>query len=144
MTTRTGKREGLALAGGWKVRLLGEPALVAPDGREHLLERRAAALLALAALDPGITRRNVARMLWPDSGEANARQALRQQLLRMRKLAGRDLLEPGEALRLAKGVATDVSTAGSPDTLLGSFDYSGEEELERWVADERQRRRNAA
>ena len=40
------------------------------------LVRRAAGLLALVALEPGITRARAAALLWPDSD--NARQALRQ------------------------------------------------------------------
>ena len=137
------KGRGVVSKGGWTVRLLGEPALVGPQGREHLLERRAAALLALAALEPGITRRNVARMLWPDSDEATARQALRQQLLRIRKLAGRELFEPGAALRLATGVASDAGDLSSGAPFLGSFDYTGEDELAQWVARARERRENA-
>lgn len=124
----------------WSLRLLGEPALVSPNGNEHLLEPRAAALLALAALEPGATRRRVAALLWPDSEPANARQALRQQLLRLRKLGGGELLEGRDALKLAGHVKSDVGDGTSGDgMLLGSFDYGEGDELARWVARERER-----
>ena len=126
----------------WRLRLFGEPALLAPDGAQHLLERRSAALFALAALEPGIPRRRAAALLWPDSDEAHARQALRQQLLRLRKLAGVDLLEGGTSLRLFTGV--EVERGAGP--LLGSLDYGDEDELAEWVSRRRdgQRERAAA
>lgn len=119
--------------------MLGEPALVSPDGNEHLLEPRAAALLALAALEPGATRRRLAALLWPDSDPANARQALRQQLLRLRKLAGGELVEGRDALKLAGHVKSDVGDGIGGGTLLGSFDYGEGDELAHWVARERER-----
>lgn len=48
-------------------RLYGDAAVMLPDGRSVALERRAATLLALAALEPGITRLRAATLLWPDS-----------------------------------------------------------------------------
>src|SRR5579859_1046738 len=124
----------------WTLRLLGDPALISPEGTEHLLERRAAALLALAAIEPGVARRRVATLLWPDSNESNARQALRQQLLRLRKLGGTDLLVGDAALRLADYVHTDLEAA-SRSTLLGGFDYGDTDELASWVGRERERMR---
>lgn len=139
MTTKTRRGSGGA-ARAWSVRLLGDPALVSPDGAEQLLERRAAALLALAAIEPGVARRRVATLLWPDSVESHARQALRQQLLRLRKLCGSDLLEGASALRLAPHVTTDIAanTAGRA-ALLGAFDYEDTDELAAWVRGHRER-----
>lgn len=131
-------------AGTWRLRLRGEPALVSPSGEQHLLERRAAALLALAALEPGVTRRRAATMLWPDSNEANARQALRQQLLRLRKLGGGEVLTGQAALRLADNVHSDVDDDGAAGMLLGSFDYGDSDELARWVEQARVRLRDVA
>ena len=121
------------------MRLLGDPALVSPDGVEHLLERRAAALLALAAIEPGVARRRAAALLWPDSDESNARQALRQQLLRLRKLGGGELLVGDGSLRLAGHVASDLATGHARAALLGSFDYGDAEELAQWVRRQRAR-----
>lgn len=119
---------------------MGDPALVSPDGMEQLLERRAAALLALAAIEPGVARRRVATLLWPDSAESHARQALRQQLLRLRKVCGGDLLEGESALRLAPHVTTDIATgAAARAALLGAFDYEDTDELAAWVQHHRER-----
>src|ERR1700751_4198253 len=78
--------------------LLGPPAL-AIEGRElHRLPRKADALLALLALQPGrpITREAVADFLWTDRGPEQARHSLRQTLL----LLGRNL---GVHLILSEG-----------------------------------------
>lgn len=139
---RTGRAKAPGTAGpagsGWSIRLLGEPALVSPQGGEHLLERRAAALLALAFLEPSLSRRRAAMLLWPDSEESNARQALRQQLLRMKKLGGA-LVDGAPALRLAREVAVDLAGVGSGGRLLGAFEYADCEELARWVGHQRER-----
>src|SRR5213076_399055 len=41
------------------------------------------------------------------------------------------------------GVSTDVLDFASTDVFLGSFDYGAEDELARWVAGQRDRRRGA-
>src|SRR5438045_4044348 len=117
----------------WTLRLVGDAALISPEGEEQPLERRAAALFALAAIEPGISRGRAAAMLWPQSDEANARQALRQQLLRLKRHGGGELIVGQAALRLAPGLATDLDATKSTGVLLGRFDYGDEEELGRWV-----------
>jgi len=82
-----------------RVRLFGEPVVLLPDGRMVKLERRAAALVALAALEPGISRLRVATLLWPDS--IDPRRNLRQQLLRFRQLFDHPLVEGSGALSLS-------------------------------------------
>lgn len=82
--------------------LHGTPRIVAADGRESALERRAAALCALAALDGGVARERAATWLWPDSPDP--RRNLRQQLLRFRQQFGRPLLAGEARLVLADGV----------------------------------------
>lgn len=123
--------------------LHGDPALVAPDGRRYPLEPRAAALFALAAVEPGIARQRVASTLWADSDPQKARQALRQQLLRLRKLAQRDLFAEEDGLRLAADVGSDLARRGA-GPFLGSHDYSDMGELGCWVARRRDERRAAA
>ncbi len=129
---------------GWKLRLLGDPALISPEGEEQPLERRAAALFALAAIEPGISRGQAASMLWPESNGPNARQALRQQLLRMKKHTGEELIAGHAALRLGSRVSTDLEREGARGPLLGRFDYADEEELARWVERQRDARREAS
>lgn len=136
--TRGAKR---GAAGPWRLRLARSPCIVSPAGVEYVLERRAAALFALVVLEPGIERRKVAGLLWPHSEAARARQALRQQLLRLKTLAGRDLVGGDPGLRLSDEVATDLEEAG--DGLLGDFIYEDEEALASWVEAQRRARRDS-
>lgn len=116
-----------------RVRLFGDAALLLSDGRSVALERRAAALVALAALEPepGISRLRAATMLWPDSSDP--RRNLRQQLLRFRQALGTPLLNGEDALRLAEGVVLEPAGAGAE--LLAGAAADGEFGL--WL--ERQR-----
>ena len=99
-----------------RIRLYGDVAVMLPDGRGVALEHRAAALLALAALEPGITRLRAATLLWPDSNDP--RRNLRQQLLRFRQQFGQALVEGEAQLVLAAGVTlaegSDELLAGQP------------------------------
>src|SRR5215470_20399844 len=86
-------RPGFALPKS-ELRLLG-PLSFAIDGRElHRLPRKADALLALLALQPGrpIARETVADFLWTDRGAEQARHSLRQTLLVLRHNVGHDLI----------------------------------------------------
>ncbi|HEY2539502.1 MAG TPA: BTAD domain-containing putative transcriptional regulator, partial [Stellaceae bacterium] len=77
-----------------ELRLLG-PLSLAIDGRElHQLPRKADALLALLALQPGrpIARETVSDFLWTDRGPEQARHSLRQTLLVLRRRVGDDLI----------------------------------------------------
>src|SRR6201987_2628831 len=92
--------------------LLG-PFSLAIDGHElHQLPRKADALLALLALQPGrpITRETLADFLWTDRGPEQARHSLRQTLLVLRRSLGDDLiLAGGNSLVIALGtVAVDA------------------------------------
>ena len=88
------------------LRLLG-PLSLAIDGRElRQLPRKADALLALLALQPGrpIARETVADFLWTDRGPEQARHSLRQTLLVLRHSAGGDLiLAEGNCLVIPPG-----------------------------------------
>src|SRR5215469_18781503 len=100
-----GSRFGIALPKS-ELRLLG-PLSLAIDGRElHQLPRKADALLALLALQPGrpIARETVADFLWTHSGPEQARHSLRQTLLVLRRNVGGDLiLAEGNSLVMSPG-----------------------------------------
>ncbi len=81
------------------------------QGQLLLLHGRAAALVALAALEPGISRQRAAALLWPDA--ASARQNLRQQLLRFRQALGQPLVVGEDLLRLADAVVLEPPTPGA-------------------------------
>jgi DNA-binding SARP family transcriptional activator len=125
-----------------RLQLNGEPRLVRPDGSAVLLERRAAALLALVALEPGLPRARAATWLWPDS--AQARQALRQQLLRFRRLCPEPLVEGDELLQpgpLLQGALDGDATAGE---LLQGLAFDDCPEFQRWLDQQRQLRAGEA
>lgn len=122
------------------IRLLGDPAVTLPDGSIKALERRAAGLLALVALEPGVTRARAAALLWPDS--ENARQALRQQIARFRKVFGAELVSGEHALSLADGVTADLSAAAAGE-LLGALSFDDCPDFAAWLAQQRQRRRGS-
>jgi DNA-binding SARP family transcriptional activator len=124
-----------------QLRLLGDPALVGADGSIKALERRAAGLLALVAIEPGVTRARAAALLWPESD--NARQALRQQIARFRKNYGAELVRGDDALVIADGVSVDV--LHSPDgALLGDLSFEDCDDFSAWLAQQRVQRRSGA
>ncbi len=82
-------------------------------------------------------------MLWPESDEPIARQALRQQLLRVKKHTGEELITGHAALRLGPRLSTDLDSVDAHGPLLGRFDYGSEDELARWVERARGARREA-
>jgi DNA-binding SARP family transcriptional activator len=121
-----------------RVRLYGDPAVVLPDGRVVALERRAAALLALATLEPGISRLRVASMLWPDSNDP--RRNLRQQLLRFRQLFEHPLVEGEATLKLIDRLLETPDNSAAP--LLAGFAYEDCEHFQAWLMQQREARRN--
>jgi DNA-binding SARP family transcriptional activator len=123
-----------------RVRLLGDPVL--QIGTElKSLERRAAGLLALVALEPGVTRARAAVLLWPESD--NPRQALRQQIARFRKNYGATLIDGDAALSIAAGVEVDVLTDAA-GALLGDLSFDDCDDFAEWLAHARQQRRSGA
>ncbi len=122
------------------LRLFGEPAILLGDDRTVALERRAAALLALAALEPGISRLRVARLLWPDSSDP--RRNLRQQLLRFRQQFGHPLVEGDSTLNLGGSVLVDSADDTASAPLLASQHYEDCDEFEAWLSLQREAARS--
>ncbi|MBA4176175.1 MAG: hypothetical protein C0505_06400 [Leptothrix sp. (in: Bacteria)] len=112
-----------------RLSLHGDPRVVLAGGRPLVLERRAAALCALAALEPGIARERAARWLWPDSDDP--RRNLRQQLLRFRRGLDVPLLADGDTLALAPGVRLTAPEPGA--ALLGELDFGDCPEFAAWL-----------
>jgi DNA-binding SARP family transcriptional activator len=113
-----------------RVRLYGDAAILLPDGRKVVLERRAAALLVLAVLEPGCTRERAASWLWPDSDDP--RRNLRQQMLRFRKSLGVPLLAEGDVLAMAPGVQIVAGDASAP--LLGQLEFADSPQFAVWLS----------
>jgi DNA-binding SARP family transcriptional activator len=110
--------------------LYGDPRVQLAGGQAVALERRAAALCALAALEPGCTRERASLWLWPDSDDP--RRNLRQQVLRFRKGLGAPLLAEGDLLALAPGVQIAAAEAGAP--LLGQLEFADSPQFAAWLA----------
>ncbi len=98
MSTVADERQGLLtgklLAIGARVQLRGE------GGAGFELTGKAAALVALAALDGQVERRRAALMLWPDSPEGQARNNLRTLAHRVNQRFGGELLKGTERLAI--------------------------------------------
>jgi DNA-binding SARP family transcriptional activator len=121
--------------------LVGPPCLRL-KGCRHALERKDAALLAILALDGAAPRARLASLLWPDVGDTGARNSLRQRLLRLRRIAERDLVTGSDVLSLAPGVMHELESpaarlgddpAALEGELLGDLDYADCRELGDWV-----------
>jgi len=93
------------------LQLHGDALVQRADGPPLPLRGRAAALVALAALEPGVPRERVAALLWPDA--PNPRQNLRQQLLRFKQALGSSLVEGEERLQLAADVTLEQPRPGA-------------------------------
>jgi len=124
------------------VELSNEPKVRTSSGTWVVLERKAAALLAILAMDGPTSRARLAAHLWPDSDEKKARGNLRQTLSRLRKLVAAELVEAGDPLRLADGIETDLEGLLRGGTspvaplgfgLLGGLDFSDCDELASWI-----------
>ncbi|MBI5256011.1 MAG: hypothetical protein HY855_05895, partial [Burkholderiales bacterium] len=114
----------LQLHGAALLRRAGEPALP--------LRGRAALLVALVALEPGVSRERAARLLWPDA--PRPRHNLRQQLLRFRQALGAGLIEGDEHLRLG----ADVRLApAAPGAELLADEAPGDDEASGWLQHQR-------
>lgn len=130
------------------LRLLAMPALVREGDVLVQLERKDAALLALLAFEGPLPRSRAAALLWPDAEPQNARNSLRQRLFRLRRAAGRDIVDEDSALRLAACVEHDLTApaerikadpAAVSGELLGAFNYEDCDELADWVRSARER-----
>ena len=110
--------------------LHGDPRVQLAGGQAVALERRAAALCALAALEAGCTRERASLWLWPDSDDP--RRNLRQQALRFRRILGVPLLAEGDVLALAPGVQIMAGEAGAP--LLGELEFADSPQFAVWLA----------
>ncbi len=132
----------------WRLDLLGEPAIVAVDGRRLVLERKDAALLALIAIEGPQSRARVASLLWPDADALKARRNLRQRVFRLQRRADAALLDAADPIHFGAVVqvlleaaeaalASDASACAGD--LLGVFEYDDCPDFAAWLSGARDR-----
>ena len=135
-TPRFGRKPAPRKGAALRLQLHGDACVLRTGQPPWPLRGRAAGLVALAALEPGISRERAALMLWPDA--PSPRQNLRQQLLRFRQALGQALVDGEEHLRLADGVA--LAPAQDPAGELLATEAVFDEDFRLWL----QGRRRAA
>ncbi|MBI5721090.1 MAG: AAA family ATPase [Burkholderiales bacterium] len=125
-----------------RLALRGTPTCTGADGRQHVLERKDAALLAKLALDGPTARAELAALLWPAATPAQARSHLRQRLSRLRRRIGAGLVDGADPVGLEAGCRHDLeptapeaaAAATSPPGLLSAYDYDDCATLRAWIA----------
>jgi DNA-binding SARP family transcriptional activator len=125
-----------------RLQLLGAAAWSRGGSRAVVLERRDAAVLAWLALEGEAPRARLLELLWPDVERDTARNHLRQRLYRLKRAVGGELVDGSELLSLAPAVQVDARDAAAPGELLLGLDYSDCPQFERWLAEQRERRRS--
>lgn len=122
--------------------LLASELLVRPEGATPFpLAGKDGPLLAWLAIEGPTPRERLARLLWPESDDDAARNALRQRIFKLKKMAGEEVIAGRATLALAATVEHDL--AGSAE-LLGDGDLRLSGELAGWLGQKRQQRRLAA
>lgn len=129
------------------LKLLGTPALTAGAQPLPALAAVDVALLAVLALQGEQPRQQVSAWLWPDASNAGAATNLRQRIYRLKRLAGRKVVEgersialPGDLQHDLQGYAEQL--AADPGygrgTLLGTLEFPGHDNLSAWLAAQRE------
>jgi len=127
--------------------LLGSPALTVGAHPLPALAAIDVALLAVLALQGVQPRQHVAALLWPDADSAGAATNLRQRIYRLKRLAGRAVVEGDRSIALAADLQHDLQgyadqLASDPlhgrGALLGTLDFPGQETLSAWLAAQRE------
>lgn len=118
------------------LRLLGETELQLDD-KCISLERKTAGLLAYLALEGSSTRQVLAGLLWPNSGEKQARTNLRKVLIRLKPfeliVTDQDKLSLTESVQLDLQALQQESTEGSFLELLADHRYDDCVDFADWL-----------
>ena len=123
-----------------RLQLLGPPRLLRDGQVLHVGSRKALAMLAVIALEAGVSRVRLAGWLWPEVDAAGARRNLRRELFRLRKL-GVAIAEAADgALSVDPALAVDALQLSREDAVPASeasafegLDGVGSEELDAWL-----------
>jgi len=116
-----------------QLQLCGAPALLLPGAVRCPLDRHGALIAARLALAGPQPRALLAALLWPDVAEPRARANLRQRLLRLKALAGREWIEGDAVLTLHAQVAVLPLDDPAAEDLLAGAPAPVSDELSRWL-----------
>lgn len=107
----------------------------------HRLERKAAAMLCILAVDGDTARSILAGWLWPEVDAAGARRNLRQRIFQLNCRAGRVIVAGRQRLRLIEDVDCDLAAADAVPALvagagevLAGFAYDELADFSLWLA----------
>lgn len=123
-----------------ELRVFGVPVTVVEGVETRLSLKRAAALLAYLAFNPGpVPRAHVAEMLWPDADEAQGRTRLRRLVYTIEETVGGKVhSSDSDSLTLvAQTVETDAlqfTRFARRAVALGALDDSSLKEARQWIA----------
>ena len=134
-----------------RVDLLGQPGFWRADSTFAPLERRLALALAYLALEGPTCRAELAALLWPESGERQRNDSLRQLLFKLRRLLGAGVLvERARVLSLSDALTVDAvrvraasrgrhwaDVVAARPHLLEGVREDGDSELGTWLARQR-------
>jgi len=115
------------------LRLFGAAVLQSGDSVERPLDRHGALIAARLALAGPQARGVLAAWLWPDAQEARARANLRQRLLRLKALAGREWIVGDAVLQLSPAVQVASPEANGGGELLAGIAVSDDEPAGAWL-----------
>ena len=134
-----------------RVDLLGQPGFWRADSTFAPLERRLALALAYLALEGPTCRAELAALLWPESGERQRNDSLRQLLFKLRRRLGAGVLvERARVLSLSDALTVDAvrvraasrgrhwaDVVAARPHLLEGVREDGDSELGTWLARQR-------
>ena len=126
---------------------MGSPALAVGGQPLPALAAIDVALLAVLALEGVQPRQQVSALLWPDVDAAGAATNLRQRIYRLKRQAGRGLVEGERSICLPADLQHDLQgyaerLAANPlhgrGALLGALDFPDHDGLAAWLAAQRE------
>jgi DNA-binding SARP family transcriptional activator len=130
-----------------RLKLLGAPALAVGEQPLPALAAIDVALLAILALQGAQPRQQVSALLWPDADATGAATNLRQHIYRLKRQAGRAVVEGDRTISLPADLQHDLQgyaerLAADPlngrGALLGALEFLDQDALAAWLAARRE------
>lgn len=139
----------IGVATGKALTIAHDVQLRGPRGEHAFTDRRAAALLAMVAIDGNVWAHRLAEMLWPAAPAVQALMALDALRTELTLHTGMRIIDGTELLQLAAGFSVQIGAseheldrlADEPmaPRLLGAYAYEDLEEFRDWLCTARRR-----